>query len=166
MSQFDHVQPVPPSGEPAYSATEPRRERVGLGLLAAAGVLVLGGLVTLLVWKLGFVASITSFAMAFGAVWAYTQVAGSAPRRGLGPLLGLIVLSVVATFFVLVGYDATVAYDELGLQGSGLTKMQFARTAMFDGQVLSSYTRDMLFFFGFAVLGMWSTLKKLLGGRA
>jgi len=119
------------------------------------------------VWSFGFIASITSFVMAAGATFLYGVAAGAPPRRGVVPLVLLVVAGVVATFFLLVGYDAAQAYDELtaGLPADqiGMGKAEFVRTSIFDGEVLSAYGKDMAFFFGFAVLGMWTTLKNVLG---
>ena len=56
-----HVESVE-LAEPA----EPPRERVGPGLAAAVLALVVGAGITLAVWNLGFIASITSFVMAAG----------------------------------------------------------------------------------------------------
>lgn len=146
----------------------PARERVGLGLAAAVVALLLGAGLTLAVWSFGFVASITSFVMAAGATFFYGLAAGAPPRRGVVPLVGLVVVAVVGTFFLLVGYDAAQAYDEITATMSsaeiGMGKSEFIRTSMVDGEVLGAYSKDMLFFFGFAVLGIWTTLKNVLGG--
>ncbi|KRE96186.1 hypothetical protein ASG76_03875 [Nocardioides sp. Soil774] len=79
----------------------------------------------------------------------------------------LIVAGVVATFFLLVGRDAAKAYDEIvaGVpEGQvAMGKSEFVRTSMFDGEILKTYGKDMAFFFGFAVLGVWTTLKNMLG---
>jgi hypothetical protein len=148
-------------------AAEPARERVGLGLAAAVVALLVGAGITLAVWSFGFIASITSFVMAAGATYLYRMAAGAPPRSGVVPLVGLVVVAVVATFFLLVGWDAAQAYDELvvGVPADqlGMGKSEFVRTAMFDGEVLSAYGKDMAFFFGFALLGMWTTLKNVLG---
>ena len=157
------------SEQPVVSEdVEPRRERVALGLAAALVALLLGAGLTLAVWSWGFVASITSFVMAAGAMFFYGFAAGAPPRKGVIPLVLLVVASVVATFFLLVGYDAAQAYDELsaGIPADqiSMTKTEFVRTSISDGEVLSAYGKDMAFFFGFAVLGMWTTLKNVLGG--
>ena len=145
----------------------PRHERVALGLAAALVALLAGAGLTLAVWSFGFIASITSFIMAAGATFLYGVAAGAPPRRGVVPLVLLVVAGVVATFFLLVGYDAAQAYDELtaGMPADqiGMAKSEFVRTSIFDGEVLSAYGKDMAFFFGFAVLGMWTTLKNVLG---
>ena len=143
---------------------EPFRERVGLGLLGAFGGVVLGAVLSVVVWNLGFIASITSFVLAAAAVFFYGQLAGTAPRKGLVPLVLLIVAGVMATFFVMVGYDAATAYDQLTLQQgpAPISKSEFVRSTITDPEVLKAYSTDMLFFFGFAVLGMYSTIKRLL----
>ncbi|HXH78819.1 hypothetical protein [Nocardioides sp.] len=150
----------------------PRRERVVLGLAAALVGLLVGAGVTLALWNFGFIASITSFIMAAGATFLYGVAAGAPPRRGVVPLILLVVTGVVATFFLLVGYDAALAYDDVtaGMPadqiGMGMGKGEFVRTSIFDGEVLKAYGKDMAFFFGFAVLGMWTTLKNVLGSAA
>jgi len=149
----------------AQTPVEPVREKVGLGLLAALGGVVGGAVLSVVVWRMGFIASITSFVLAAGAVFLYGKAAGAAPRKGLVPLVLLIVGGVVATFFVLIGYDAAVAYDEVtagAADQAAMSKSEFVRSAMVDSEVLGAYGKDMAFFFGFAVLGMWSTLKGLL----
>lgn len=135
---------------------------------AAVVALLVGAGITVAVWSFGFIASFTSFLMAAGATYLYRAAAGAPPRRGVVPLVVLVVVAVVATFFLLVGYDAAQAYDELVVGMStdeiGMDRSEFVRTAMFDGEVLSAYGKDMAFFFGFAALGMWTTLKNVLGG--
>ena len=156
--------------EPLDVHAEPRQERVALGLAAAFVALLVGAGLTLAIWNFGFIASITSFVMAAGATFLYGVAAGAPPRRGVVPLVALVVLGVVATFFLLVGWDAAQAYDELALgipaDQVAMDKGEFVRTAMFDGEVLKSYGKDMAFFFGFAVLGMWTTLKNVLGSAS
>lgn len=157
----------PSLGGRADDVTGSPRERVALGLAAATVALLVGAGITLIVWSLGFMASITSLIMAVGATYLYGVAAGAPPRRGVVPLVALVVVGVGATFFLLVGYDAAQAYDELvgGMPADqlGMGKTEFVRTAIFDGEVLSAYGKDMAFFFGFAVLGMWTTLKNVLG---
>jgi hypothetical protein len=127
-----------------------------------------GAGITLAVWSLGFIASITSFVMAAGAVFLYRLAPGAPPRNGVVPLVVLVVAGVIATFFLLVGWDAAQAYDELiagmAVDQIGLGKTEFVRQSISDGEVLGAYSEDMLFFFGFAVLGVWTTLKSALGG--
>lgn len=142
------------------------RERVAMGLAAAFVALLVGAGITVAIWSFGFIASFTSLVMAVGATYFYSIAAGGPPRRGVVPLVALVVVAVVATFFLLVGYDAAKAYDELVLgipaDQIGMGKSEFVRTSVVDGEVLSAYGKDMAFFFGFAALGIWSTLKNVM----
>ena len=155
------------SSESTREAVEPARERVGLGLVGALGGVILGAVLSVVVWELGFIASITSFVMAAGAVYLYGQLAGGPPRRGLVPLLLIILLGVAGTFFVLVGWDAAKAYDDLTQQygASQMSKAEFVRDSITDTEILGAYAKDMLLFFGFAVLGMWTTLRRTFADR-
>ena len=148
----------------AQSPVAPARERVGLGLLGALVGVLAGAALSVVVWELGFIASITSFVLAAAAVFLYGVLAGSAPRRGLIPLVLLIVLGVVGTFFVLVGWDAAAAYDDLTAQfgPSEMSKREFVTSSITDTEVLGAYAKDMALFFGFALLGIWTTLRGLL----
>lgn len=156
-----------PSTESTSEVVEPARERVGLGLVGALGGVLLGAVLSVVVWELGFIASITSFVMAAGAVYLYGQLAGSPPRRGLAPLLLIIVLGVVGTFFILVGWDSAKAYDDLTQQygPSQLSKAEFVQDTISDTEILSAYAKDMWLFFGFAVLGMWTTVRRTFADR-
>jgi hypothetical protein len=141
------------------------RERVGLGLLAALGAVVLGAGLTVVLWRVGFIASITSFAIAFGAIWLYAKAAGSTPRKGLGPLVLLILAGVVLSFFAVVASDLSQTYDELIDGNYDVSRLQFIRDNIFNGELLSAYTKDMAMFGVFAVLGIYSTLRRLLTSR-
>src|SRR4051812_27711268 len=129
----EHAQPLF-SGE----AAPPRpTERVALGLLAALGAVAVGVVLTVVIWRLGYVASITSLVMAAGATLLYTRVAGTTPRRGLVPLIVLILVGVAASFFAVVASDLIEVYDK-GVS-AGLTptvgKGEFVRTGLTDSEV-------------------------------
>jgi hypothetical protein len=147
----------------AQSQVAPARERVALGLLGALVGVLAGAALSVVVWEMGFIASITSFVLAAAAVFLYGVLAGSAPRRGLVPLVLLIVLGVVGTFFLLVGWDAAAAYDDLTEQfgPADLSKREFVTSSITDTEVLGAYAKDMALFFGFALLGIWTTLRGL-----
>jgi hypothetical protein len=50
----------------------PTTERVAVGLLAALGAVLAGVVLTVVIWRAGFIASITSLVIAIGATWLYT----------------------------------------------------------------------------------------------
>ena len=138
-----------------------------LGLLAALGAVVVGVVLTVLIWRAGFVASITSFAMAVGAAWLYTVAAGRPPRKGLVPLVAIILLGVVLSFFAVVASDLMEAYDDAIAAGLVPTigKGEFVRRGVTDSEVLSEYGKDMAMFGLFAVLGIFGTVRRLLSSH-
>jgi lysylphosphatidylglycerol synthetase-like protein (DUF2156 family) len=140
------------------------REQVALGLAAALVAVVLGAVLTVVVWRAGFVASITSFVLAAGAVALYTKAAGSAPRKGLLPLILLIIAGVVLSFLAIVGSDLADYYDHFAPAGS-MSKAAFIRGHLVDADVLGSYGKEIGMFALFAGLGLFSTLRRLLAAR-
>lgn len=147
--------------------TPARTERVALGLLAALAAVVVGIVLTVLLWRAGYIASITSLVIAIGATWLYTRAAGSNPRRGLIPLIALILLGVVISFFAVVASDLIEAYDDAVASGLVPTvgKSEFVRRGLTDSEVLSEYGKDMAMFGVFAVLGIFGTLRRLVSSH-
>lgn len=155
-------------GLPQYPATPETAlrpapdEQVGRGLLFAFAA-VLGGIVlTVVIWQAGFVAAISSFALAAGAVFLYDKGAGAPPRKGLVPLIALIVVGVVAGFFAVIASDAWKAYDELPIAEDRIT---FVLNNIFEGEVIKAYAKDMVWYFGFAAFGVFGTLRRLLAAN-
>lgn len=135
------------------------------GLIFAFGAVIVGVVVTVVVWRLGFIASITSLVLAAGAVWLYDKGAGTPPRKGLVPLIALIVLGVVATFFAVIANDAWEAYDSVVVPGTQ-DRMSFVMDSITDGHIIGEYTKDMWMFALFAVLGTFGTLRSLMAKPA
>ena len=152
-----------PASEGAVPVVTPVRapEAVARGMLAAT-LAVFGGVVlTVVIWRFGFIASITSFVMAAGAVYLYSWAAGTAPRMGLIPLVLLIVVGVVAAFFAVVASDAWDVYSQFdGV--AYVSRSSFILDNIFRGEVLREYAQDMAMFGVFAVLGLFSTMRRLL----
>lgn len=166
MSEFesasDPAQTGGESSEAPRPALHPAREDIVRGLLFSLLAVLGGAALTVLIWRLGFVASITSFLIAYGAVYLYGIGAGSLPRKGLIPLVLLIVIGVAGSFFAIVASDAWDAYSTLSSQGYiGESRWTFITDNMFRGEVLSSYGSDMAMFAVFAVIGTFAILRRL-----
>jgi hypothetical protein len=160
-----HFQPAPSPAPQWGEAPEIHvPERIGLGLVAASLAVVAGAVLTVVLWRAGFIASITTFLLAAGASYLYTRAAGTPPRKGLVPLVLLIVLGVAVCFFAVVGSDLSDIYDRMAGPGA-IPKTQFIRENLFDGDVLGSYGKDGAMFALFAALGLFSTLRRLLSAR-
>jgi hypothetical protein len=139
-------------------------EDVPRGLLFSLAAVVGGAALTIIAWRIGFVASITSFVLAAGAVFLYTKGAGVPPRKGMIPLLVVIVIGIAVSFFGVIASDAWDAYDKLGVTGQ--TRTSFISDNVFRGEIIRSYGKDMVWFFVFAVLGVFSTVRRMLAAQA
>ncbi len=150
----------PANGAPAAVAS-PGAERVGRGLAAAILGIVAGLILTIVVWQFGFVASITTFVMAWLTVWLYSRAAGSPPKRGIP---GLIALIVVGVLLCAVGVIASDAMSTFSAQAPDLpfgTLLRISIQAALDPSVWSAYGGYLLMFLLFAALGVYSTLRTL-----
>jgi hypothetical protein len=166
-----------PSSEAVTAATEsaaalragvvvPRVENVGRGVLFSLAAVPLGVAAAVAIWQMGFIASITSFLIAAAAVWLYTRGAGAAPRTGLVPLVAVILVGVVASFLAVVVSDMVDVWNSPEGADLGWPSLSsFILGNIFDPGVLSSYGTDMLMFGGFAVLGVFGTLRRLLAAN-
>ena len=158
--------PATATGMPVFVPATAAVEIVPRGILWSLGAIPLGMAATVIIWKLGFVASITSFLMAGGAAFLYTRGARSAPRRGLVPLVGVIVVGVVACFFAIVAADLSeVYYSPVGQSLGYPSVVGFVSNNLFNTAVLGHYGMDLVMFFAFAALGVFSTLRRLMRGR-
>lgn len=159
---MSHQSPHPTQPVPAAPAPQPG-ERVARGLLVASSAVVGGVVLTVVIWRLGYVAAISSLVIAFGAAYLYEIGAGRSARKGLPALLLLIVLGVALSFFAIVASDAYDAYDVLGLDG--ISRFEFIRRAVVEPEVLQEYGKDLALFGVFAVLGVVGVGRRLFAAR-
>lgn len=160
-----------PAGYPASAGGLPvppaAPERVGLGLGAAALVVLVCCGLTVAIYHWGFIASITAWLMAMGAAWAYTKVGGE-PVKGRVPLLVLIVVGIVLGFLSMV---ASVVWDyyweEMGSAGTTQEAVELVFGNLFNGELWQDLGRDALFYFLFAALGAFGVIRRMSGiGKA
>lgn len=158
----------PPAGQPADwapGAVAPtREERVGRGVLFSLGGIVVGMVLTVVLWKIGFFASITSFAMAYATVWLYAKGAGAPPRKGVPAVIGVIVVGVIVSLSSIVAADAL---DYLASDYPDATLAQKADFVLYNilrPEVWQDYTSSAAMFVIFAALGTFGLIRQL--GRA
>jgi hypothetical protein len=142
-------------------------EHVGRGLLLSIGGVVAGVVLTVVIWKMGFVASLAGFAMAVACMKLYELGAGRPAKAGAIPLVALIVAGAVLCMLAVVGSDAADYYDEASAGAlTGMSKAEFVRTAMTDGAILKEYLSTFAMMAVFTGLGIFSTLRGLMRGDA
>ena len=150
-------------GIPAESVVAPV-ENVGRGILFSLLAIPLGVGLTVGVWQLGFVASITALAMAVAAIWLYTKGAGTAPSMGALPLIAVIVVGVVGSAVGIIAVDAVryLAEEYPGLAMGD--QVAFVIENLGDAKVWQSYAGDIAMLSLFAALGTFRVIRQL--GRA
>ena len=116
------------------------------------------------IWRMGVIASIVSFATAIGAVWLYKfGSGGTIAKPAVFALLGVIIVAVVLAFLAGMASDAYDAYAEVYGGGSLMSAdfWSFYFSMLGTGEVWSEYGQDILWALGFAVLGAGWTVKDL-----
>ncbi|MFN8082472.1 MAG: hypothetical protein U0Q19_23200 [Kineosporiaceae bacterium] len=156
--------PIPQSPMPPASTPPVAAEHVGRGLIAAVGGVLAGVVVTVVLWRLGYVAAISGVVLALASVRLYAAAAGAPPRRGLVPLIGLIVLGAVVSFLAVVANDALDFYGSEHLAQQGVSRLTFLTDNLSNPSVLGAYGGDMAMFFLFVVLGAGGTIWQVVKG--
>jgi len=131
-----------------------------LALLVVPATIVLW----VVIWRMGFMASIVSLATAFGTVWLYQLGAGGTITKPAAfALFGVIIVSVVLAFLAGMASDMHSAYVEVygstSLMSADFWSFYFSMLG--NGEVWSDYSQDIMWALGFAVLGAGWTVKDL-----
>jgi hypothetical protein len=140
------------------------RERVGRGLLFSLGAIVIGVALTMIIYRLGFIASITSFVLAYAAIWLYTLGAGTAPRKGVWAVLGVIVVGVALSIVSMVVTELLTYLAEEYPAAALADKIDFVMLNLGNADLWGEFTTDILMYVVFAVLGTFGLVRQL--GRA
>lgn len=164
MSTFEPVLPERSSEQtPVAAATvQPQFELVSRGILFSVGAIPVGMAAAVLIWKLGFLGSISSFVLAAGAAFLYTKGAGAPPRKGLVPLILVVLIGVAASFFAIVASDLVDYFGTPDGQALGYpSAFEFVQANIYNLDVLKTYGSDLAMFVLFAALGIFGTLRQL-----
>lgn len=162
--------PVSPDLAYAYPSlpaqVEPRavvslRERVGRGLAFSLLGIVAGAVASAVIYQAGFLASITSFLMAVAACWLYAKGAGSPPRAGAVPLVGVIIVGAVISLFAMLGLTIYNTLAEGYPDAAFGDIMPVVFDNLFYLPVWQEFATDALIFLAFAALGTFGTLRQL-----
>lgn len=156
----------------AQTAKPPKssqKESMAKGLALATLAPIAGIALWVLLWRGGFIASIVSFAVAWGAVKLYKIGAGVdlPSRKAALSLAALILVGVVLAFFAGIISDATSFYKEEAqmselelLQNSQFWSLVWENFKL--SEFWSSYTTDILISLAFTALGIFWIIRDLL----
>lgn len=157
--------PTQAEAQPGMAVAAPV-EIVSRGILWSLAAIPLGMLVAVAIWRLGFIASISSVVVAGAGMWLYSKGATTLPRKGIVPLVGVILVGVALSFFAIVASDIVDFYGTPEGKDLGYPSVwSMLSSNLFAPEVLGSYAKDLVMFVVFAGLGIFGTLRQLAGAR-
>lgn len=159
-----------PAAVAPASSTSPVREKIGRGTLFALLTIPVGVAAWVVVWGLGYIASIVGAVVAFLAMRLYVWGAGRISRVGAVVVLAVTVVTLVLAFLAGIAYDAVVAFSDASGMGrwETLTHPEFGPLfAEILPEALPEYQGDLLWALGFGALGSFAVLRGVfLAGAA
>ncbi len=138
-----------------------KQPRVGRGLLFALAAIPLGIVIWVVIWELGYVASLASFVIAGAALWLYEKGAGAEPSRKAGVgLVGIFIGGVVLAFLAGMVVDGWMYYNGKDGQQLGSSvelstgqKLQYIVEDMQQPKLWEGYSNDILLTLLFTAIG-------------
>lgn len=136
------------------------------GRLLSLLVIPAGIALWVLLWKAGFMASLVSFGIAYGALWLFQFGAKMQPTRSDAYfLIGVILAGVILSFLGGMVSDAWVAWSEEFGETSSFFSGEFWSFVMDNfssSELWGAYMIDILLSLLFAALGTGGMIKDLL----
>ncbi len=150
------------------SEPQTRTEHVGRGALLALAIIPVGVVVFVAISSIGFIASIVSFGVAFGAYWLYQRGAGGViTRTGAWVILAIVVVTILLSLYaslvweqaVFLQADKSVNVNDLSVwQILGLPSFWDVINSHF-GELISDRLLDVILALAFGVLGSFRILR-------
>ena len=143
------------------AAAEPR-ENVGRGALFSLATIPAGVAVWVLLWGLGFIASIVAALVAFLAVRLYVWGAGRLSRVGAVVVVAVTVVTLALAFFGGIVLDGAVGFGELsglGTWGAFLHEEFWPAFWLVFPEAAPEYLPDLGWAVAFGALGSFATLR-------
>lgn len=141
------------------------------GLLVSLLVIPVGVALWVILWSWGFIASIVSFGIAWGAIWLYRAGSGRSwpTTRDAWLLFAVILIGVILAFLGGIVSDIWLGYSEVyGSEAVLLSGDFFSVTAevLSDPEVWSEYTTDIIISLAFAILGAGALVRGMFSKPA
>ena len=141
-------------------------ENVLRGFLFSLIVVPVGVVAWVLIWELGFVASVVAFGIAAATVWLYRRGSGGkVSPRGAIAIVAVVIGTLLLAFYSGLVWDYVLAVGkQVGLSPvDALTNPAFWPSFNADfGSIVSANGTGLLFAFGFGAIGVFSTLRRVL----
>lgn len=149
---------APPVQEPPVAPTG----NVGRGALFALATIPVGVAAWVVLWGLGFIASLVAALVAFLAVKLYVLGAGRLSRVGALVVLAVTVVTLALAFVAGIAWDAAVAVSEDGsisTWGALVDPTFWSWFSEILPEALPEYGTDIAWAAGFGALGAFATLR-------
>jgi len=159
---------VPPQGIAAAAAPPARRvgqEDVVRGAVFSLAIIPLGVIAWLVLWDLGWIASVVAFMAAAGAARLYVLgTGGTISRGGVWVVVGVTTVTVLASFLGSMLIDAAKflgGASPLTMLADAQTWDLLAYNLATNRELVDGYAGDFLLALLFSALGCFFTLRKL-----
>ncbi|NTW42433.1 MAG: hypothetical protein HGA44_21590 [Cellulomonadaceae bacterium] len=148
--------------QPTAARVPERVENLRRGALFALATIPVGVLVWVVLWSLGFIASLVAAMVAFLAMWLYVRGAGRLSRAGAVVVVVITVTTLMLAFFGGIVLDFAVALGEgsgLGTWGAFVHERFWPTLWAVLPDALPEYLPDFAWAVGFGALGSFATLR-------
>ena len=132
------------------------------GALLSLLTIPAGVAIWVLIWGLGFIASLVAALVAFMALWLYVKGAGRLTRAGAFVVVGVTVLTLLLAFFGGIVLDAAMAFGDISGLGAwgAFTHENFWPTFWeLTPEALPEYLPDFGWAAAFGALGSYALLR-------
>lgn len=163
----DNAEPVAPAESSTAEPTATPKENFLLGLLGAVLGALIGGVAIILFDRLGFVASVSGFIMAYAALWLYQKFAKGLSTKGIIACIVIVILTTllaenIACSIQIVeefksDYGITVSFGEIF---GNLYKL--IGEEVIDG---GAYATSLVMVYAFTALGAFSVIRTSFSQR-
>jgi len=140
---------------------EPQTHKVR-GLLLSLVAIPIAMVLWVIIWNMGFIASIVAFALAYGVLWLYEKGAGAKPDKTVAlPLVAIIVVGSMLSFFAGMVSDGWSYYQsedyrkdlQVSTNPSAGDTIRYVTEDLGNSEIWNSYNGDMVMAGVFTLLG-------------
>lgn len=129
-----------------------------LGILGALVGSLIGIIAWVVIYKLGYIAGITGFIMAFGCFKGYQMLGGRMDKKGVWISLGISIVMLAVAEMISLGLEIYTVYGEY-VSLSLIDAFRLLPYMLGEGEVLGAVVEDLLFGYVFMALASFTFVK-------